>query len=760
MELPIAVGEASIVNHYSMPPISAAERALRFFGMPLVRMIYRVTAVGVERLPRGGFLLLPNHITWVDAIVLLLACPRPIRFMIAQEYYRNRFLHPILRTTRCIPITPRRAKEAMRMAVEMICDGEIVCVFPEGELTRSGVLGGLRRGYQLIARQAAAPVVPVWLDQLWGSIFSFQGGRFFRKWPRHFPYPAAVEFGWPLSPDEADTATVRERLLQLGESCFSRRPALRQSLGAAAVRGLARHPFRTAVIDGMDGSALSRSKLLGAAAALSRHLRRACPEKRIAIVLPASKGGVVANLAVVLAGKVPVGLNFTSGRNALARAEEIAGLTTAISANAFAKRLPDFPWPEKTIQLDELLPGDEAADFFLVASGNSVSGACPDPLARGSEGGRARGSGSVFTSGSSGDPKGVVLSHYNVVGNVAQFRVVLDATTEDLILASLPFFHSFGCTVTLWFPLIDGVRIVTYPNPLEAAKCAELIGRYRVTVVLAAPTFLRGYLRKAEPEQFQSVRLTITGAEKLPRNLAEAFEERLGKPVFEGYGLTETSPVVSVNLPDPKPSQPGDPVQPSNRPGSVGKLVPGLAAEIREPETGRKLSLHDSGMLWLRGPNIFEGYLNDPARTAEVLQDGWLKTGDLGRFDQDGFLFIEGRLSRFSKIGGEMVPHETVEHQIQAALGLENEGDRGIAVTSVVNSQKGEALVLLSTIDIDQAKLRGRLQEAGMPNLWIPKTIRRVEQIPVLATGKLDLRACSEMAARGGETAPEDEAPN
>jgi len=217
-----------------------------------------------------------------------------------------------------------------------------------------------------------------------------------------------------------------------------------------------------------------------------------------------------------------------------------------------------------------------------------------------------------------------------------------------------PFFHSFGCTVTLWFPLIDGVRVLTYPNPLDAAKCAELIGRYQVTVVLAAPTFLRGYLRKAEPAQFESVRLTITGAEKLPRSLAEAFEERLQKPVFEGYGQTETSPVVSVNLPDPEPSNSGESVQPANRPGSVGKLVPGLAAQIRDPETGRKLSLHDSGMLWLRGVNIFEGYLNDPQRSAEVLQDGWLKTGDLGRFDEDGFLFIEGRLSRFSKIGGAL----------------------------------------------------------------------------------------------------------
>src|SRR5215831_6918544 len=254
MDLQIAVSADAIVNHKRMSAISDAERVLRFLGLPLARTIYRVEAVGLERLPRGGFLLLPNHITWVDAIILLIACPRPIRFMIAEEFYRVRWLHPVLRTVRCIPITPRRAKDAMRLAAEMIRDGEIVCVFPEGELTRSGVLGGLRRGYELIARRADAPVVPVWLDQLWGSIFSFQGGRFFRKWPQHFPYPAAAEFGSPLLPNEASTAAVREQLLKLGERCFGRRPALKTSLGVAAVRGLAQHPFRTAVIDGLDGS--------------------------------------------------------------------------------------------------------------------------------------------------------------------------------------------------------------------------------------------------------------------------------------------------------------------------------------------------------------------------------------------------------------------------------------------------------------------------------------------------------------------------
>jgi acyl-[acyl-carrier-protein]-phospholipid O-acyltransferase / long-chain-fatty-acid--[acyl-carrier-protein] ligase len=733
-----------------MPPISAAERTLRFFAMPLMRVIYRVSAIGLERLPRGGFLLLPNHITWVDAIVLLLACPRPIRFIIDKEYYENRFLHPILRTVGCIPITPRRAKDAMRRAAEKIRDGEIVCLFPEGQLTRSGTLLRLRRGYEVIARQADGPVVPVWLDQLWGSIFSFQGQRFFTKWPQHFPYPAMVEFGEPLAPNDADIATVQEQLLKLGESCYSRRPALRGHLGAAAVRGLARDPFRTAIIDGMDDSALSRGKLLGAAAALSRLLRENFPDSRIGIVLPASKGGVVANLAVVLAGKVPVGLNFTSGHAALERAQEIAGLKVVISANAFSKRLPDFPWPEHVLQLDELLPGLKMQIFLWWIAAVILPATWLIRLLQIPQQGDHAEAVLLFTSGSSGDPKGVVLSHRNLIGNVSQFRAMLDAKREDLILASLPFFHSFGCTVTLWFPLIDGVRIVTYPNPLDSGKCAELIERHRVTIILAAPTFLRGYLRKAVREQMQSVRLTITGAEKLPRSLADAFAERFGKPVYEGYGLTETSPVVSVNLPDPEPDHSGDPVQPSQRAGSVGKMAPGIAAEIRDPDTGGKLALHELGMLWLRGPNIFEGYLHDAERTAEVLQDGWLKTGDLGRVDEDGFLYIEGRLSRFSKIGGEMVPHETVEQKILAALKLGNEGERTLAVTSVIDPQKGEALVLLSTVEIDQAQLRSDLHEAGVPNLWIPKTVQRVERIPVLATGKLDLRRCSEIAANRG----------
>jgi acyl-[acyl-carrier-protein]-phospholipid O-acyltransferase/long-chain-fatty-acid--[acyl-carrier-protein] ligase len=201
-----------------------------------------------------------------------------------------------------------------------------------------------------------------------------------------------------------------------------------------------------------------------------------------------------------------------------------------------------------------------------------------------------------------------------------------------------------------------------------------------------------------------------------------------------------------VNLPEPKPTKPGEEVQPSSRLGSVGKMAPGIAAEIREPESDRKLSLHETGMLWLRGPNIFEGYLHDPERTAEVLRDGWFKTGDIGRFDEDGFLYIEGRLSRFSKIGGEMVPHEALEQKIISALGLEGQSERVIAIVGVTDAAKGEAVVLLSAVDVDLAKLRAKLNEAGVPNLWIPKRVCRVESIPVLASGKLDLGKCKDVA--------------
>ena len=735
-----------VILHIVTKPPTFPERLIRTLGALLGRIIYRISAHGAERLPAGGFLLLPNHLTWVDAVILQLACPRPIRFIVFEDIYNLRILNPVFRAVGALPISPRKAKDAVRAASEAILAGDIVCIFPEGELSRSGMLLRLKRGYELIARAAKCPVLPVWTDNLWGSIFSFKGGKYFFKWPSHFPYPVTVAFGEPIAQEKADIALVRERFLELGEFCYQQRPMLRGHLGDACLRGLKRGQFDTGIIDGMDHSTLSRGSLLAAAIALSRYIRRECPRHRVAIVLPPGKAALIANLAVLLADKVPVNLNFTAGAAAVGSCIAQAEIQHCLTAHPFVKRLGDFPWPEHTVFLDDILPAMKPRIIawraaVLLAPAWLLGRALCVPRV-----GDRREAFLLFTSGSSGAPKGVALTHRNLLANVQQFALMLDLEPGDSVLGSLPFFHSFGATVTVLFPMLEPVAVVTYPNPLEIAKLAALIERYKISLVVTTPTFLRGYMRKAEPKQLASLKLLVTGAERLPDDLKRAFEEQFKMKVLQGYGLTETSPVAAVNLPDPEPSHPGDAVQPSSRDGSIGKLAPGVAAQIRDPETGARLSLHETGMLWLRGPNVFEGYLDDPARTAEVIVDGWFKTGDLARFDEDGFGFIEGRLARFSKIGGEMVPHETVETRIVETLGLGGESERTCALTAVPDEAKGEALVLLTTRDFDQAELRKKLADGGTPNLWIPRIVKKVDAIPVLGTGKLDLKRCKELA--------------
>ncbi len=722
------------------PPF--AEWLIRKVLTAIIRIPYKVTAHGIDRLPEGGFLMLPNHLTWIDAILLQLACPRTIRFVIWETYYYSPILRPFLNFIGAIPISNTRAKDAIRIAVERIKAGEIVCIFPEGELSKSGTLLRIQRGYEIIARQAKCPVVPVWMDQTWDSVFSFRGGRFFWKRPVRFRFPVTVAFGEAMESRHADTATVRQRFLELGEYCYQQRDSLRGHIADACLRGLMKAPSTIALIDGLDGSQHPRGRLLAAALSLSRILREQVPERRVGIVLPSGAGGVIANLAVLFAGKIPVNLNFTAGEAALRASIRKAEIGTSITAGAMRGKLKDFPWPANVLLLDELKAQIRrgAVKWFLLS--RILPAGVLRLLAGIPRDGDRREAFLLFTSGSSGEPKGVALTHRNLLANTRQFGDMLDPASADVIFGALPFFHSFGSTVCLLYPVIEGMRIVTYPNPLEAAKCAALIERHGATLVLATPTFLRGYLKRATPEQFRSVKLLVTGAEKLPNELSEVFAERFGIEVMQGYGLTETSPVASFNL----PNRVADASQATNRRGSSGKLVAGLAAQIRHPETDAPLSLHEKGMLWFKGPNVFDGYLDDPARTADVIRDGWFRTGDLARFDEDGFLFIEGRLSRFSKIAGEMVPHETVEAKIVESFGFSAEGERVVAISSTPDEAKGEALVVLTTREITQNELREKLAAAGLPNLWIPRHILQVPQIPVLASGKLDIQGCTELA--------------
>jgi acyl-[acyl-carrier-protein]-phospholipid O-acyltransferase/long-chain-fatty-acid--[acyl-carrier-protein] ligase len=723
------------------------------------RTFYRVTPVGLDAMPAtGGVLLLPNHISYVDAVILQLACPRPIRFLVYDQIYKARFLHWGLRLLGAIPISPKIARTAIETAVNALARGEVVCLFPEGALTRTATLQKLNRGYELIARKAHVPVIPIWLENVWGSIFSGYGGRFFWKIPRIVPLRVWIHFGQPLGAADATPSAVRRSLYDLSEAAFQLRPELQSHVGYESLRGLRKKFFTTVLVDVHAANrALTGGELLAVSIVLSFWLRKNVPEKRIGIVLPPGLGATIANLGVVLSGKIPVNLNFSAGRGANEAAIARAGIQRLITAPALVEQIKDFPWLKEQIDIAALC---KSFSPTTLKRWGILAWLAPLPvlcrwLGVPKKGDREEAA-LLFTSGSAGEPKAVVLTHRNIIANTAQIGAVLGRIHLESILGSLPVFHSFGFTVTFWWPLLGGPRVVTYPNPLDAQKLVETIDRYKLQLLITTPTFLRAFLRKARPEQLRSLKMVVTGAEKLPLDLMHEFEAKFGIQVSEGYGMTEASPVVAVNLFD----EPASPMNPDGvlgrRIGSVGRMVPGMAARIRDPETGEDLDIFQSGMLWLRGANVFEGYFKETDQTTAVLQNGWYKTGDVGRLDDDGFLFIEGRMSRFSKIAGEMVPHLTVEQKIVEALDLHPAHGEGpaVAVMGLPDDKRGESLVALVTVPVVQAELRKRLTAMGLPNLWIPKVVRQVASIPILATGKLDLRACQRLAAEAVAMAP------
>lgn len=733
------------------------ESLLRFVsGLP-ARLVYRVTTRNPERIPAGGALLVCNHVSYVDAIILQLACPRPVLFLAFEEFFRYPVLGTILRIFRTIPISSRRSKEALQTAAAHLREGELVCIFPEGELTRTGKIMGFKRGFELIARQAACPVVPVHLDSLWGSIFSFSGGRYFRKWPLRLPYHATVSFGTPLPHDQATAPIVRQAILDLSEASFRSRPELESTLSAAAIENLKQSVFRPVLLDlTTTPRSFNRGQILGLSLALASLWKQTIPARRIGIALPPGIGGTLANVSAVLAGKIPVNLNLTAGTEAGRSCIARAGIDTIITSPLVQKRFPDYPWTEKSVDISAAIAGLGKTRLLLwLAAAFTLPACLLKKISAVELKGGDREAVLLFTSGSSGLPKGVVLTHRNILGNVAQVSGTNLLVQETRILGCLPLFHSFGLTVTLWFPVLRGCSVVTIPSPLDGRKVGEACQAGRVNILVSTPTFLRGYARKVDPAEFATVRYVISGAEKLPADLAPLYKEKYGIDILEGYGLTETSPVTNVNVPNPCLGLGASSPQIGWRPGSVGRLLPGLTARIIDHASGETLLPTATGVLHLKGANVFAGYLDDPERTQSVLRDGWFNTGDLGRFDEDGFLFIEGRLSRFSKIGGEMVPHGTVESKISELLALDASTGPAAVVMGVPDPSKGEALVLITTAEIDAALLRKKLAEAGLPNLWCPKQIVRVEQIPVLGSGKLDLAGCRKLAENSPECSSE-----
>ena len=503
-------------------------------------------------------------------------------------------------------------------------------------------------------------------------------------------------------------------------------------MGSAIFDSLRRAPFQNFLRDyGLgNGKNYSRIIVLTLSLLLSRYLRAQKAGLRVGVVLPSGLGGIVANAALFLCGRIPVNLNFTLGTEINQEIIKRANLEMVITASAMVQKIPDFPWPGNCILLDGVLReiSSNRWQFFgtllsVLLVPNWVRRKFKVPSS-----GEDETAILLFTSGSSGTPKAVPLSHRNILSNCNQLYGLELFKNRPKVLLNLPLFHSFGLSIGMIFSTLRGLNLVRAPSPLDHNLNLKIIREQRIEILLGTPTFLRGYLKKAKDNELISIKYVIAGAEKSPEKFRERWERTTDCQYLEGYGLTETSPAVSFNLP-------GE----GKRSGSVGRLLEGIECRTLDPESGLENCHHKGGILCFRGPNVFAGYWMDPKRSTEVLDaDGWFCTGDLGRLDEDGFLWIEGRVSRFSKIGGEMVPHGRIEEEIYNFLNLCISDGPQIVVTAVHDNQKGERLIVISSIEINGNELREGLKKKGVPNLWIPRDYLKVEEIPSLPTGKID----------------------
>ena len=584
------------------------------------------------------------------------------------------------------------------------------------------------------------------LDGVWGSIFSFERGRFLWKIPRHIFYPVTVTFGRAMPPSST-AFEVRQAVQELNAEAYRHRKARMTTLHRRILQTARRHPLRFAMADARVKQMRFGAMLMGTIF-LARRLRKSWEgQEMVGILLPPSCAAAMVNFAALLAGKVPVNLNYTASNEVIESCARQCGLKTVVTSKAFLERVP-LRVPGETLLLEDVAVKPRAAEKFAAflfawllpahwlekMLGQRTPKKLDDFTTV------------IFSSGSTGDPKGVMLSHYNILSNIEQIAQIFMLDGNDRLLGVLPFFHSFGFTVTLAMPAVLGVGAVYHPNPLDLTAISEKVRDYRITFLLSTPTFLQAYMRRCQPEDFGSLQYVLVGAEKLPERVALAFEDRFGIRPLEGYGCTECSPVVGVNTRDFRASGFR---QVGSKRGRIGHPLPGVTVRICDPDTMAAVGPEQPGLLLVRGPNVMQGYLGRPDKTTEVLRDGWYVTGDIAAVDEDGFLTITDRLSRFSKIGGEMVPHIKIEDKLHELAGVT---EQTFVVTGIPDAKKGERLVVLHKLTEDKLKriARRNLSQSGLPNLWLPRPNQffPVEDFPHLGTGKLDLRKIREVAVQ------------
>lgn len=719
------------------------------FIYALIKLIYPCEILGLKNIPSGkGALIAANHFSLIDGLLIKAALNRKVYFLISEKTRENWFVKAWVDHFDCIPlITSQGIKhtiKSLKAAASKIENGDLVCVFPEGHVSRTATMLPFRKGLKVILKYTKGQVLPVYIDNLWGSIFSFCGGRFITRMPPIFRRHTGIVIGAPL-PSTISETKLRQAVQDLGPEAWEMRRKREQPIHRMFIKTMRRRPLSQAFGD-FNQPVISRISFLIRTIAITRAANKIWKgQKNVGIMVPTTPAAAMLNAGASITGRTSVNLNFTSGKAAVKSAIRQANIKSVITAKPIEAKFGDlFPDSIKKYFIEDIAKSITTSNKIFAVfiallapislletlCGKEFETTVNDPLTI------------IFSSGSTGEPKGAVLTHFNLISNVRQIDQYLKLDGDDFVLVFLPVFHSFGYLGT-WLTLVMGLPSVFHPNPLDAAAIGEICEKCKVTFFFATPTFAQLYLRKCRPEQFGSIKNLYTGAEKLPDRVIKSYEKHFGITPAEGYGTTECSPVISINVNNYRES---GIMQIGIKPKSVGQPLPGMAVKVIDPDTDEPVGFNKPGLLFVKGPNIMAGYLDQADLTSSVMKNGWYNTGDIVTIDQEGFITITDRLSRFSKIGGEMVPHGVIEDALQKASGEET---RCFAVTGVPNDKKGEVLVVLHTIAPE--KVTGILQavsEYGLPNIFLPKKdyFVKVDDMPLLGSGKIDLRKLKQIA--------------
>ena len=726
----------------------------RLLLLPILKTGYRFHVNGLKNLPQsGGVLLLGNHISWIDWLVLQAASPRAIKFVMYRPIYNKWYLTWFWRIFKVIPIGGGASKESIQTIRSYLENGEVVALFPEGHISYNGQINEFQKGFEHVLEGLEnITTVPFYLRGLWGSSFSRADSHYKILSKKRGKREVLVAFGKPIN-GFIDAVAMKQKVVELSFSAWEHFINEQAPLTHHWLESAKSDLFKECVADA-QGTELNNVKFIAAVLSFAKVLKtKLRGQRHVGVLLPSSAAGAIVNMALFVLGKVPVNLNYTLSAESMQKALAKAQIDTVLSSAKFLDKLTAKGFDFNAILADKLLFAEDIAKglnktakthAFLTAlfapqwwiKLRYFADVKLDDTAT-----------ILFSSGSEGDPKGIELSHKNLLTNIKQVSELLNFRRDDVILNSLPIFHSFGLTVTTLLPLCEGVKMVSVADPTDGATIGKMSAKHGVSILFGTSTFFRLYTRnkKLHPLMFQNVRIVIAGAEKLKTDVKDAFRLKFGLEIHEGYGTTETAPVAAVNVPNILEKDSLKELT-FTKEGTVGLPLPGTIIKIVDPDTLNELKTGEDGLILIGGGQVMKGYLDDPEKTAEVIAelDGvrYYKTGDKGHIDEHGFVTIVDRYSRFAKIGGEMISLGAVEANLSQAIGE----DAVFVATAVNDDKKGESVVLLVKSELTLSEIQQRIKTLNIPPIMLPSEIFLVDEIPLLGSGKIDFKRAKLLA--------------